>query len=151
MIWIGIYLAAGGPALLYHISRRAYMSRTQSCCLQQNIWSSRGEAQSSLFCEKFWEHPNILGKKSAQSETGHPHPSCSQQIKVCFTVPTPGCSEPTRWTIFHLTVASGISWQRAQVLVTHEQEITHRTHLYTVDETLESLSCSNFFFFMYLF
>ena len=93
-----------------------------------------------------------VGKKSAQSETGHPHPSCSQQIKVYFTVPTLGCSEPTRWTISHLTVATGISWQRAQVLVIHEQEITHRTHLYTVDETLESLNCSNFFFFlMYLF
>ena len=93
-----------------------------------------------------------IGKKSAQSETGHPHPSCSQQIKVCFTVPTLGCSEPTRWAISHLTVATGISWQRAQVPVIHEQELTHRTHLYTVDETLEWLNCSNFFFFlMYLF
>lgn len=93
-----------------------------------------------------------FGKKSAQSETGHPHPSCNQQIKVCVTVPTLGCSEPTRWAISHLTVATGISWQRAQVPVIHEQELTHRTHLYTVDETLESLNCSNFFFsFMYLF
>lgn len=148
---VGIYLAAWRRLLYSIISPEGHACPGHRVVVCSRIYGVLGRSSEQPVLWKVLGASQHIGKKSAQSETGHPHPSCSQQIKVCFTVPTPGCSEPTRWTIFHITVATGISWQRAQVLVTHEQEITHRTHLYTVDETLESLNCSNFFFFMYLF
>lgn len=105
-------------ALLHHVSRRACMSGHRvAVCSRIHGVLGRSSEQPVLWKVLGTSH---IGKKSAQSEIGHPHPSCSQQVKVCFTVPTLGCSEPTRWAIpfnsghrYFLAESSGPSYTRA--------------------------------------